>query len=440
MKQENYQEALKLFNVGENLQAEKILLKCLDQKKSSFEVFALLGYVYGNQKKYFDAILYLNKALTINPQSPEIIYHLALAQYCLGMYQEGLKNFELLISYAKDSYELCLKLAEGYEKIGELDKSIKFHKQALKFNIDKDSLTHKIINLLIKKKEYSEAIGLYSSIESSANVPSTIVGEKIYLEMMICNWDRYEKNIEELNSDNWIKKFTPNHLLSLPTGPDKQKLLTEYFVNHYWPSETAVIEKRNNKKIRIGYFSSDFHNHATAYLLAEFFELHNRELFEIVAISYGNDVIDYYRERLKKSFHDFYQVHDLNQDELVKFSRDLMLDVAVDLKGHGQNCALAMFSKRVAPIQINWLVYPGTVGGDFMDYIIADEITIPEGDEMHYSEKVLRMKSSYQVSDRQRLVSPKILSKESYGLPKNSFVFACFNNNYKITPRFLMSG
>lgn len=434
MNKNSFQEALQFFKVGKYADAEKTLLSCLGEKQFTFQIFGLLGYVYGNQGKYHDSIFYLNKALELEPKNAEIIYHLAIAQFYLGIYEEAIKNLLFLNQLIGEKYEVNLKLAQIYEKSGKLVDSLQCYKNLLKFKTNENSTTYEIINLLIKLKRYKEAINLYDHLIPGGDVPSTIVGEKIYLEMMICDWSNFQKVQTETNSQNWIEKFTPNHLLSLPITSEKQKLLTEFYVDRNFRGSNFKINARANKKIRLGYFSSDFHNHATAYLLAEFFELQDKNYFEIFAISYGPDVEDFYRKRLKKSFDGFYQVDQQSQAELTKFSRDLMLDVAIDLKGHGKNSAIKLFSERIAPIQINYLVYPGTTGATFMDYIIADSIVIPYGDEKYYSEKVIRMKSCYQVSDRQRLISNSVLTKEACGLPSNAIIFACFNNNYKITP------
>lgn len=434
MNKNSFQEALKFFKVGKYADAERTLLSCLGEKQFTFQIFGLLGYVYGNQGKYHDSIFYLNKALELEPKNGEIIYHLAIAQFYLGIYEEAIKNLLFLNQLIGEKYEVNLKLAQIYEKSGKLVDSLQCYKNLLKFKTNENSTTYEIINLLIKLKRYKEAINLYDHLIPGGDVPSTIVGEKIYLEMMICDWSNFQKVQTETNSQNWIEKFTPNHLLSLPITSEKQKLLTEFYVDRNFRGSNFKINARANKKIRLGYFSSDFHNHATAYLLAEFFELQDKNYFEIFAISYGPDVDDFYRKRLKKSFDGFYQVDQQSQAELTKFSRDLMLDVAIDLKGHGKNSAIKLFSERIAPIQINYLVYPGTTGATFMDYIIADSIVIPYGDEKYYSEKVIRMKSCYQVSDRQRLISNSVLTKEACGLPSNAIIFACFNNNYKITP------
>jgi predicted O-linked N-acetylglucosamine transferase (SPINDLY family) len=430
----SYQDALNHFKNGSYENAEQALLDCLSKKQFTCEIFGLLGYVYGNQGRYHEAVFYLNKALNIDSKNAEIIYNLVLAQYCMGMYQEGINNLQYLKSIVGESFEVYVKLAEGYEKMGELSSAIQYYKKSIKLTQTKDIYIYKVINLLITLKKYREAIILYSEVKPGNGVPATVTGEKFYLEMMICDWKNYQKIECELNSEDWIEKFTPNHLLSLPVSASKQKQLTEFYVNKNYPHTNISLNERNNKKIRIGYFSSDFHNHATAYLLAEFFELHDKNKFEIYAISFGPDLNDLYRNRLKNSFDQFYQISNMGNDESIKFCRELMLDIAVDLKGHGKNSGIFLFSERVAPIQINYLVYPGTIGGNFIDYIIADNILIPEEYENNFTEKIIRMKSSYQVSDRSRIVSNNVISKEAWGLPKNSFVFACFNNNYKITP------
>jgi predicted O-linked N-acetylglucosamine transferase (SPINDLY family) len=184
----------------------------------------------------------------------------------------------------------------------------------------------------------------------------------------------------------------------------------------------------------VGYFSADFHNHATGYLMAELFELHDKSQFELVGLSFGPIANDEMRQRLEKSFDQFIEVGRKSDVEVARLSRDLNIDIAVDLKGFTQDARTGIFAHRAAPIQLNYLGYPGTLGADYMDYIIADRTLIPLESQSCYTEKVVYLPNSYQVNDRKRLISDRQFTRQELGLPENGFVFCCFNNNYKILP------
>ncbi|WP_251374578.1 hypothetical protein [Polynucleobacter sp. es-EL-1] len=233
------------------------------------------------------------------------------------------------------------------------------------------------------------------------------------------------------------KVSQPFTLLALSDNPELQKKSAEiYFQNKYPvnPILGPIIKRPRNKKIRVAYFSADFHDHATGHLIAELFELHDRCQFELVGFSFGPISNDGMRLRLKKAFDNFIEVGNKSDIEIARLSRDLEVDIAIDLKGFTKDSRTGVFSYRAAPIQVNYLGYPGTMGAEYIDYIIADKTLIPTEFQSGYSEKVIYLPNSYQVNDRRRSISNKKFSRQDLGLPENNFVFCCFNNNYKILP------
>jgi predicted O-linked N-acetylglucosamine transferase (SPINDLY family) len=170
------------------------------------------------------------------------------------------------------------------------------------------------------------------------------------------------------------------------------------------------------------------------HLMAELFERHDRSKFELIAFSFGPDKRDETRARAVRAFDQFIDVRDRPDAEIALLSRSLEVDIAVDLKGFTQDNRAGIFACRAAPIQVNYLGYPGTMAAEFMDYIIADAILVPESERQHYREKIVTLPNSYQVNDRKRFSSDKMFDRAELGLPPAGFVFSCFNNNYKITP------
>ena len=189
------------------------------------------------------------------------------------------------------------------------------------------------------------------------------------------------------------------------------------------------------KRIRIAYLSADFHNHATAYLIAELFELHNKDDFEIYALSFGPKTDDIMQNRIRLGVENFLEVGHLSDTEIAMTCKSLQIDIAVDLKGYTLQSRFNIFLHRCAPIQVSYIGYPGTSGSTCIDYLIADYVCVPDGDEVYYSEKIVRMPNSYQVNDAQRAIKPCLQTREEIGLPKEGFVFCCFNSVYKITPQ-----
>ena len=168
--------------------------------------------------------------------------------------------------------------------------------------------------------------------------------------------------------------------------------------------------------------------------MAELFELHDKSKFEIIAFSFGPNLNDEMRKRLTLAFDQLIDVRSKSDKDIAAISREMGVDLAIDLKGYTQHQRVGIFSYRAAPIQVNYLGYPGTMAAEYFDYIIADPTLIPVESQKHYCEKVAYLPNSYQVNDRQRIISEKVFTRQDLELPKNGFVFCCFNNNFKITP------
>jgi predicted O-linked N-acetylglucosamine transferase (SPINDLY family) len=169
------------------------------------------------------------------------------------------------------------------------------------------------------------------------------------------------------------------------------------------------------------------------YLMARLFELHDKSRFEIHAFSYGADVQDEMRRRLVAGVDAFHDIRAIGEEAAAKLARSHAIDIAVDLKGHTRDSRSGIFAYRAAPVQIAHVGYPGTMGVDFIDYIVADRVTIPAECQAFYSEKVAYLPNCYQPNDDRRAISDRVFSRPELGLPETGFVFCCFNNNYKIT-------
>jgi protein O-GlcNAc transferase len=187
-------------------------------------------------------------------------------------------------------------------------------------------------------------------------------------------------------------------------------------------------------RIRVAYLSADFHDHAMASLLAGVFELHDRERFEVTAISLGRAREGEMRSRLINSFERFVEASETSDQEVVRQIEALGIHIAVDLMGYTKNSRTEILAQRPAPVQVNYLGYPGTMGADYIDYIIADEFLIPRAEQAHYAEKIVYLADCFQANDAKRKIGENTSSRSAEGLPDDGFVFCCFNSNYKLNP------
>ena len=207
------------------------------------------------------------------------------------------------------------------------------------------------------------------------------------------------------------------------------------------PPSAAFLQSSGGSphRLRIGYFSADFYNHATMHLLAGVLECHDRDAFEIHAFSYGPEIEDAVRARVRATLDHFHECVRLSDSAMIATARKAGIDIAVDLKGYTQDMRLAPFAARLAPLQASYLGYPGTVGAAFLDYIVADATVLPMDQQRFYDEKIIHLPDSYQANDDRRVIAPETPSRTEAGLPADGFVYCCFNNAYKITPEVFAS-
>jgi protein O-GlcNAc transferase len=254
--------------------------------------------------------------------------------------------------------------------------------------------------------------------------------------LILCDWARTATLAPQLvqavaTGRAIIQPFT---LLGYTDDAALQRRCAETYVQRMVPPAPPLAQGRyRHDKIRLAYLSADFHQHPTAQLLAELFERHDRDRFEVTAIAFGPDDGSTMRTRLIKAFDRFEDVRGSSDLQVAKLLRAMEIDIAVDLNGHTQDARPGILAHHPAPVQVNYLVYPGTTGAPFMDVILADRIVLPLDHQPFFSERIVHLPDCYQANDATREI-PLAPSREVAGLPATGFVFCCFNNSWKITP------
>ena len=294
------------------------------------------------------------------------------------------------------------------------------------------------------QKRFEEALQSYAQAIRIKPNSYFSMGTFLLTKMKICDWSNYSSSTVELYDriSNEESVGLPFLLLAISSSLDLQKKASEIWMRRKCPKSGELEELSKlpaHEKIRIGYFSADFRNHATAFLMAELLERHDRSKFEVIAFSFGPDTDDAMRERLHSAFNRFIDVSNMSDREVALLARNLEIDIGVDLMGFTEHARTNIFAMRAAPIQVNYLGYPGTTGTNYIDYLIADPTVLPASSQPHYTEKIVYLPNSYQPNDRRRQISGKVFTRSELGLPQECFVYCCFNNNYKITPNFFES-
>ncbi len=269
-------------------------------------------------------------------------------------------------------------------------------------------------------------------------------GIRVLNKMFLCDWSNFDAELADLSAR--IARGEPAaptwSLVGLLDSADLQRKAAEIWTAMECPENPALgplpahprPKDISQGRIRLGYYSADFHRHATAYLIAELFECHDRSKFEVIAFSFGPQNGDDMQKRIIAACDRYVDVTTRTDREVAALSREMEIDIAVDLKGLSGGHRLGIFAHRAAPIQVAYLGYPCTLGAPYIDYLIADNTIIPDASRHFYTEKIVNLPNSYQVNDRKRKVGDQVFTRTELGLPDSGFVFCCFNNHYKITP------
>jgi predicted O-linked N-acetylglucosamine transferase (SPINDLY family) len=413
-------------------------LKSLDLDIKSRAVYSNLGSAYKKLGNIKDSILAYEKAIIIDPQREDDYSNLASIYIDLREYKKAIllcrKSLSINSKFSKGHFNLA-KALEGDGNA--LEAAISYQK-AVEIEDSYSEAHLGIGHLLENKGDLVSSINSYEKALQQNDALPWLKGSLFHALMKTCNWKAYSDYISQLRKDIKSRnRFYINFILAgLTDSAELQHIASQTCSKEFPPNDSlGPIKKQPTKsKIRLGYYSADFYNHATCMLMAELFEKHDKSKFELFAFSFGPDFKDPMRERVEAAFDQFIDVSTMSDKEIAEFSRMLGIDIAIDLKGSTKDHRFGIFSYRAAPVQVSYLGYPGTMGAEYIDYLIADKTLIPEESQKFYTEKIAYMPHSYQVNDRSRVISDRVFTKKEVGLPEHGFVFACFNNNYKITP------
>ena len=395
-----------------------------------------LGTIYHLQEKYDKAELNYKKAINIKPDYYPVYSNLGNVLINLGKYKEAEEYYYKAIKFEKENPENYNNLGIALQKQGKINEAIETYKQALTYKKNYAEAHYNMAYCLQKSDKFDEAIEEYK--QSLAIKPDLASAESgmLYLLKNMCHFNINDKLIESSSRLGIsTKPVTPFQLLSWVDNAQYHYLRSKKYIEDNFksiPNHNLKKIKSTSGKLKVGFFSADFRDHAVMYLISGLFREYDKKKFEFFLYSFGNDETQKWHNLLKNNVDKFTDVIDLSFKEISEMSQRDNLDIAIDLMGYTKNNRLSIFNQRIAPIQINYLGYPGTMGADYFDYIIADPILIPKNQKQFYSEKIIYMPHSYQPNDNKLEVPELNTSRSDHGLPEKGIVFCCFNQNYKI--------
>jgi predicted O-linked N-acetylglucosamine transferase (SPINDLY family) len=395
--------------------------------------------VLGNHSEAREQFLAALHAVPDDLAAHEGLY---LSCMALGRTNEALPHMRFVVAAEPDTISALQAYASALFELGQLDEAQSVARRWLDVAPDATGACMLNANLLLFREQFAEAITLLQRTYDRTR-DSELLGMLTNQYRQICDWPRWREAWDQLAPliDTDAALGSPFWLLCEPITPAQQLAYTRRWAAARFGATPAAkpsitrppVQDRTPRRLRIGYLSSDFQEHAAAYLVADLLEQHDRRQFEIFAYSYGPQDNSPMRLRIVRAVEHFVDIAwDPDDIAAARIRRD-EIDILVDIKGYTVGDRLSIMAHRPCDRQVTWLGYPGTTGAPFVDYLIADPMIIREGEEDTCSEKVLRMPHCYQPNDRKREIAQP-LSRTDYGLPEQGFIFCCFNQTYKITP------
>lgn len=397
------------------------------------------GIELASAGRHEEALDAFDSALALKPDYPEALVNRGNALEDLQRPRAALASYDLAIGLRPDVAGFHINRGNALRAVGDVPGAIESYSRAAVLDPASAGALYSLGEAQLESGRFEAAVDSFGrAMLVDPGLPN-LYGMWLHARMMVCSWDGIEEHFtglcERLGRSDGVSPPFP--LVAMPVGAGLQRRAAETWVRERYaapPLPEAFEPPSANRRIRIGYFSADFHLHATAHLMARLFELHDRSRFEITAFSFGPVVRDEMRARLVRAIENFVDVSAMSDAEVAMEARRRGIDIAIDLKGYCKDSRTGIFAHRAAPVQAGYLGYPGTMGASFIDYLLADETLIPEALQHHYSEKIVYLPDCYQANDSKRPVAERIPSKEEAGLPSSGFVFCCFNNNFKIVP------
>lgn len=398
-----------------------------------------LGIALQGAGRLEEALSAYDKAIALDPAFAAAYFNRGNAQGDLKRHEAALESYEHAIALNPGSADAHIGRGNAFSELGRHESALGSYARAIELRPD---YAEAHFNHGIALRELNRTEAALASFEQAMQLKPDqeyLYGLWLFMKMAVCDWRDIEKDFSTLfdKIERGEKASPPFPLVAMPCPPALQRkaaeswTLARYPRNHALP---AILPRAASGKIRIGYFSADFHDHATSRLMAELFELHDRSRFELTAFSLGVTKDDAMMRRVSAAFERFIDICGITDLEAASRARDLGIDIAVDLKGFTQESRTGIFALRAAPVQVNYLGYPGTMGAGYIDYLLADATLVPESHRQFYAEKIACLPNSYQPNDTRRPLSGRVPTREDEGLPSAGFVFCCFNNNFKILP------
>ncbi|MQQ10181.1 tetratricopeptide repeat protein [Epibacterium sp. SM1979] len=420
-------------------EAATCLNKALELNSKQGDTYGFMAQVSRRQGQLDNAQALFRKALSLEPENLTLLNDFGNLLVQVGQIGEAADVLKHASDLAPTNARVLFNYASALRIAGQMDAAQEMLEKAIEHDQSLQPAHFNLGQLHVLNGRNEDALPYLERATELSGSNDHARAAKLHAMAHLNDWrwvDEYASSRRFLGLQGIA--CSPFLLMAMEDNPDLLRIRTQAYAGEQIPQLTAPTRTAplsRPQRLRIGYFSADFHSHATMHLMGGMFQAHDRDRFEIFAYSFGPNVDDEGRAQVRDNVDHFIEASAMSDADLAKRAHDDRLDIAIDLKGFTSGNRSAIFGARLAPIQIAYLGYPGSMGTNVYDYMITDWQVCPPGSERHYDEHLLRMPHSYQVNDRNRQTSDRVFSRSECGLPENGFVFCCFNNSYKITPQ-----
>jgi predicted O-linked N-acetylglucosamine transferase (SPINDLY family) len=395
------------------------------------------GIVFEKLRQFDDAAAAYERATTLKPPDAGAWLGRGNMHFMQHKYTDALASYDRALALEPDFAEALIGRGNVFSERQMFDQASDDFDRALSLQPDIAEAWQGRGNLYLNKKQYADAFAAYDKAFLIKADLKYLEGSRLYTKQFICDWSNWNVEVPHLLSA--VRKqepaILPFVLLSIASSSIDQLQGAKSYIAcqpSYAPHWRG--ERYSHDRVRIAYVSSDLREHPLGRLMTGVFERHDKSHFEITAISLASAPESAIRTRIKTAVEHFVDTQELDDNKIADYIRQHEIDILVDLNGHTEGARHGVVARRPAPIQINYLGYPGTMGAEYIDYIIADRTVIPAADQHNYSEKIIYMPDTFQANDYKGHATDKVMTRAQAALPPDGFVFCCFNTNYKITP------
>lgn len=437
------------------------------------EAYVNRGKVLLNLNRTEEALASCNRAIDLKPNYAEAYANRANALQDLNRPEEALASYDRAIDLKPDYAEVYSNRGNVLHDMKQLVKALASYDRAVDLMPGLAGVYFNRGNVLVKMRRPEEALADYDRAvalkpdlvqawfnrgtalnnlkrhDQAASSYAKVLeleprypfakGDFLHQKMLSCDWKGIDDLIGQIESDIASGEISadPFGWQGVAKSPRSLQLCAELYNKTRFPANLKHFTRPpsgENKKIRVGYSSGEFRDQAVALLLVGVWEHHDNSQFEIFAFDNGWDDRSETRRRIDGSMHHVINIRELGDSRAAAVINKNEIDVLINLNGYFGEERNAVFAMRPAPIQVNYLGFPGTLGASYMDYIIADQRVIPADHKVFYTEKVAYLPNCYLANDRKKRIGTHIFNRAECGLPEQGFIFCCFNNNYKILP------